>query len=120
MTIADTAMSSQVVPGIAQAEGMIPSMGPMIGMIAPDVTDVVVTLANNTIALIVPVLTTFGTSLHSEIQVVTDIAKTNAHCTFGSGSTRSGPGALLLAAALAAWDTGLDEPRRGCHHHYRH
>jgi len=103
MTIADTAMGEQVLPMISQAEGMIPSMGPMIGMIAPDVVDTVVALANSTLGLVGPVLTSFKTAIHSEINEVTKLAKVNAHCTQFSGSERSSPSAFLFAAVLATY-----------------
>eukprot|EP00420_Gonyaulax_spinifera_P015858 CAMPEP_0197909222 /NCGR_PEP_ID=MMETSP1439-20131203/68456_1 /TAXON_ID=66791 /ORGANISM="Gonyaulax spinifera, Strain CCMP409" /LENGTH=329 /DNA_ID=CAMNT_0043530781 /DNA_START=81 /DNA_END=1070 /DNA_ORIENTATION=+ len=106
MTIAYTALGEQALPMISQAEGMIPSMGPMIGMIAPDVVDTVVSLANSTIGLVTPALTALKNSLHSEVKEVTKIAKTHAYCAIGamgSGSARSGPGLFLFAAALSVW-----------------
>merc|ERR1719507_372717 len=100
---ADKMLNDQMLPMFAQVRTMLPSIGPMVGMMVPEVAETVTDLANSTIERVEPILASFGEAFHSEVQTVTKIATTHSHCSLGSGSVRSGPGLLFLMVSLAAW-----------------
>jgi len=105
LTLADNMINGQVLPMLTQLKPMLPSIGPMVAMMVPEVADTVTDLANSTIEKIEPIMIGFGEIFHGEVQTVTKISTVHSHCSFGSGSVRSGPGLLLLAVALAAWSS---------------
>merc|ERR1719330_2338168 len=68
---ADDMINVQMLPMFAQVRTMLPSIGPMVGMMVPEVANIVTDLANSTIERAEPILTSFGEAFHSQGKTLT-------------------------------------------------
>merc|ERR1719507_1765230 len=76
---ADKMLNDQMLPMFAQVRTMLPSIGPMVGMMVPEVAEIVTDIANSTIERAEPILTSFGEAFRSEGQTLTHIATVHSH-----------------------------------------